>query len=166
MAGYGPPPQGYRNPAPGAPYEFNDGENLTISDVARYARLWGIISLVSGILTLFAAVGVTVMGGAIAAMAAQSSSKALSSSAIIAAVGVALIPAAIVSIVGGIFYMRSGAALRSVVETQGNDIELLTQSIRALTLAFKIEAITMAIGFVITLVVSIAGQVAQLGGHS
>lgn len=155
--GYGAPPV--------ATYEFNPGENLTIAEVARYARIWGIISLISGILVFILGIGVAVMGGAIAAATAgrSGSSNALSSSAAVAALGIALVPTAIVSIIGGIFYMRSGAALRSVVDTEGNDINLLTDAVRSLTLAFKIEAIAMAVGFVIGLGI---GIVSKVGGQS
>ena len=158
--GYGAPPA-----APGGTYEFNAAENLTIADVARYARIWGIISLVSGILVFLMGIGVAMMGGAIAAATAgrSGSSNMLSSSAAVAALGIALVPTAIVSMVGGIFYMRSGAALRSVVDTEGNDIGLLTEAVRSLTLAFKIEAIAMAVGFVIGLGIGIIGKV---GGDS
>ena len=157
IAGYGPPHAGYGATA-GGTYEFTDGENLTITDVARWARLWGIISLVSGALTLVAGIVVIAMGGVIAAATARSGAQGLSTSALIAALGVALVPAAIVSIVGGVFYLRAGTALRSVVDTQGNDIELLTNAVSSLTLAFKIEAITMAAGFVIGLVFGVIGH--------
>ncbi len=147
------------NMASGQTYEFNDGENLTISNVARYARLWGIISLLTGILVLVLGVVVAMLGGAIAAASARSpSASPLASSAVVAALGVALIPTALVSIIGGIFYMRSGSALQSVVETQGNDIALLTDAVRSLSLAFKIEAIAMAVGFVLGLVIGVMGR--------
>ena len=153
MAGYGAPP--------GGTYEFNPTENLTIADVARYARLWGIISLVSGVLVFMLGIGIAIMGGAIAAATAgRGSANALSSSAAVAAVGIALIPTAIVSFIGGIFYMRSGAALRSVVDTEGNDIPLLTEAVRSLSLAFKIEAIAMAVSFVIGLFIGVASRAA------
>lgn len=145
--------------SPGGSYEFNDGENLTISTVARYARLWGIISLASGILILIMGIVVTILGGAIAAAAAASGSSNGMSPAVIGALGVALIPTSLVSIIGGIFYMRSGGALRSVVDTQGNDIHLLTEAVRSLSLAFKIEAIAMAVGFVFGLIIGIVGRV-------
>ena len=161
IAGYGPPMAGgYGAPAAGGAYEFNEVENLTIADVARYARIWGIISLVSGVLVLFMGIGIAFMGGAIAAATAGrgGNSSMLSSSAAVAALGAALIPSGIVSIVGGIFYTRSGAALRTVVDTQGNDIGLLTEAVRSLTLAFKIEAIAMAVGFVFGLAIGIVGR--------
>ncbi len=156
-AGYGPAPAAYGG-APTA-YEFNEYENLTIGEVARYSRIWGIISLVSGILILLLGVLIAAMGGAIAAATAKSGgSNALSSSAAVAALGIALAPTGIVNIIGGVFYMRSGTALRTVVDTQGNDIQLLTEAVRTLTLAFKIEAIAMAVGFVVGFGIGLVGR--------
>jgi hypothetical protein len=77
------------------------------------------------------------------------------------AVGVALIPTALVSIVGGIFYLQSGGALRMVVDTEGNDIRLLMDSMKALSRAFMIEAIAMMVAFVVGLGIGIAG----MGAH-
>ena len=157
IAGYGPAPAAYGSP-PNA-YEFNELENLTIGEVARYSRIWGIISLISGVLLLGLGVVIAAMGGAIAAATAKTGgSNAFSSSAAVVALGVALVPSAIVCIIGGVFYTRSGTALRNVVDTQGNDIQLLTEAVRSLTLAFKIEAIAMAVGFVIGFGIGLVGR--------
>ena len=139
-------------------------ENLTIENVAKYARLWGICSLITGVLVLIMGVVVTIAAGAVAAASvASNSSSPLSSPAALGAIGVALIPSSLVSIIGGFFYLKSGTALRSVVETQGDDVRLLTEAVRSLGTAFKIEAIAMAIGFVIGLVI---GVVSRAGGAS
>jgi hypothetical protein len=140
-------------------YEFSQVENLTIESTAKFARMWGIISLISGIILLIMGVGVALAGGALAAASAgrhSSSGSPLSNPAAVFAIGIALIPSSLVSIIGGIFYMKSGAALRSVVDTQGDDIRLLTDAVRSLSVAFKIEAIAMAIGFVIGLIIGFA----------
>jgi hypothetical protein len=157
--GYAPAP-GYG--AAGPTYEFNELENSTIAGTARYARLWGIISLISGIILLlvgiFLALAVSIIG--VANMASGSSSPGISP-AMITAIGVALIPSSLVSIIGGIFYISSGNALRSVVDTQGNDIALLTAAVRSLSRALMIEAIAMIVGFVLGLII---GIVMQTGG--
>lgn len=171
MPGYGyggpPPPQQQYGGAPAAPtYEFNSVENLTIESVAKYARLWGIVSLISGVLTLVMGIVVAVAAGAVAAASAASHSSAnpiMSNPAALGAIGVALVPSAIVSIIGGVFYLKSGAALRSVVDTQGDDINLLTNAVRSLSTAFKIEAIAMAVGFVVGLII---GVVTRTGATS
>jgi hypothetical protein len=106
-------------------------------------------------------VGVAIAGGAVAAASAASGSHSsganpFGNAAAVSAIGIALIPSALVSIIGGVFYLRSGSALRSVVDTQGDDIRLLTDAVRSLSTAFKIEAIAMAIGFVVGLVIGFA----------
>lgn len=55
--GYGQPPGGYGQPPPGMPYggpgyEFNDTENQSISSVALWARILGIVLLVVGTIGL------------------------------------------------------------------------------------------------------------------
>jgi len=146
-------------------YEFNESENATIASTARYARLWGIISVVAGILTLISGIGITALFAALPASALASSSASSPTAfkpAMLVAIGVSLIPSAIVNIVGGIFYMRAGGSLQSVVETQGNDIPLLMDSVRALSRAFMIEAIAMLVAFVIGLGIGVA---MQMGAH-
>jgi hypothetical protein len=119
------------------------------------------------VLVLIMGIVVTIAAGAVAAASVAanhgSSSSPMSSPAALGAIGVALIPSAIVSIIGGFFYLKSGTALRSVVQTQGDDIRLLTEAVRSLSTAFQIEAIAMAIGFVIGLVI---GVFARAGGAS
>lgn len=170
MSGYGGPPSyGGGPPSYGGPpsqqgggtYEFNEAENFTIDNVAKYARVWGIISLISGILLLLMGITVTILGGAIAA-AMKGSGNAMGP-AIVAGAGVALIPSSLVSIIGGVFYMKSGASLKEVTQTQGNDIPLLMNAVRSLATAFKIEAIAMAVGFVIGFVIGFA---LRAGGQS
>jgi hypothetical protein len=154
-------PMGYAGaPMGGAPYEFNEIQNATIGDTARYARLWGIISLVSGVLVLVSGILLTAM---FMGAAAVSGGSPMLKPALLAAIGISLIPTSLVSILGGIFYMSSGASLQRVVETQGNDIPLLMDAVRALSRAFMIEAIAMMVSFVIGLVV---GIVMQTGGHT
>ncbi len=46
--GYAAPPMA----ATGASYEFSELENSTIAGTARYAKIWGFISLISGVLML------------------------------------------------------------------------------------------------------------------
>jgi hypothetical protein len=114
------------------------------------------------VLVLIMGIVVTIAAGAVAA-AAHASDGPMSNPAALGAIGVALIPTALVSIVGGFFYLRSGTALRSVVETQGDDIRPMTEAVRSLSTAFKIEAIAMSIGFVLGLII---GVVSRAGGAS
>ena len=155
---------GFAPPMPAAAsYEFNDAENVTIASTARFARMWGIISLATGVLTLIIGVLLVVLFAAATTLAtASTSGPTAMKPAMIVAIGASLIPSSLVSIIGGIFYLRSGASLQRVVETQGNDIPLLVDAVRALSRAFMIEAIAMMVGFVIGLVIGIA---MQIGAH-
>jgi hypothetical protein len=147
----------------GAWYEFNEGENFTIGETARYARLWGIISLVAGVLLLMMGIFAAVAFAALVPATATGSSSALVKPAMVVAIGVSLIPSALVSILGGVFYMNASSSLRLVVETQGNDIPLLMQAIQSLSRAFMIEAIAMVFSFVVSFSINIASS---MGGHS
>lgn len=118
-----------------ASYEFNGAENATIASTARFAKIWGVISLISGLLILgLGLVAVFVVGAATAATTTSSASP-LFKPAMIVAIGASLIPSALVSIVGGVFYLNSGSALSRVVDTQGNDIALLMDGVRSLSRA-------------------------------
>ncbi|HEY1954032.1 MAG TPA: hypothetical protein VGH28_00420 [Polyangiaceae bacterium] len=143
-------------------YEFNELENRTISSTARYARIWGVISLIAGVLLLGMGILMTVVFAAMGAAATASGSTGAFKPAMIAALGAALIPSSIVSIIGGIFYWIAGSSLQRVVDTQGNDIALLMQGVKSLSRAFMIEAIAMMVSFVAGLGIGLA---AQLGGH-
>jgi hypothetical protein len=162
--GYAPAPQYGAPQTYGAPtgptYEFNEMENATLSSTARFAKIWGIISLISGVLLLIVGILIiAVIGAAIAANAGSSSSSALKPATVMA-LGFALIPSSLVSIIGGIFYLRSGSSLQNVVTTHGNDIPLLMEATRALSRAFMIEAIAMMVGFVLGFVIGILNAAA------
>ena len=148
----------------GAPasYEFDESQNAVIASTARFARLWGVISLVTGVLALVLGVlAATVLAAALPAASASGTSPLLKPTMIVA-LGISMIPSALVSIIGGVFYLNSGASLQNVVTTQGNDIPLLMDAVRSLSRAFMIEAIAMMVAFVVGFGIGIA---AQVGGH-
>lgn len=157
-------PMGYA-PGPGMPapatYEFNDMENATLASTARWAKGWGIISLVAGILLLILGFLMIVVLAAAMTTAPPSASGPQITPGTVVALGVSFIPSAIVSIVGGVFYLMSGNSLSKVVETQGDDIGLLMNAVRTLTRAFMIEAISLVVSFVIGFVIGLTMQ----GGH-
>jgi hypothetical protein len=146
---------GYAPPAGARTYEFNEAENATIAGTARYARRWGVISIVVGVIVLAA-------GVVLAAMAAALDTSLGGKGVMLGAVGVALVPTSLVYFVGGIFYLRSGRSLLDVVETQGNDIPLLMGAVKSLSRAFMIEAIASAVAFVAGFAI---GLVNAAGGH-
>lgn len=135
--------------APVATYEFNETENATLASTARWAKLWGIISLVAGVLLLILGVlMIVVLAAAMATAPPSSSGAATVTPGTVIALGVSFIPSALVSIVGGVFYLMSGNSLNKVVTTQGDDIRLLTSAVQTLTRAFMIEAIALVVSFI------------------
>lgn len=150
-------------PGMGAPatHEFSESENATLASTAKFAKLWGIISIVAGVLMLILGILMIVVLGAAMATAPASSSPQITPATVIA-LGISFIPAALVSVVGGVFYYMSGNDLQRVVVTQGEDIRLLMSAVQTLTRAFMIEAIALVISFIGGFVIGLA---MQHGGH-
>lgn len=145
-----------------ATYEFSEMENATLSSTARFAKYWGIISIIGGVLLLILGVlMIVVLGAAMATAPPPSSGGPAITPATVIALGVSFIPSSIVSIIGGVFYWLSGTSLERVATTQGDDIQLLMTSVKSLTRAFMIEAIALVVSFVIGFGIGIAMQ----GGH-
>jgi hypothetical protein len=148
--GYGAPPPGampQQNPyaAPGAApgmggmgmqygnYEFNELENGIIEKTASRAKLWGWISTVLGALQL--------LGGSCGA---------------IANVQMAFyVPYGIVMLIVGITFIGVGNSLRSVVDTQGNDIAHMMQALQKLGSAFLIQTITYIATILLAVIVGV-----------
>jgi hypothetical protein len=153
--GYGGAPP--MNAPPGGGYEFGPFENDTIESVAKFARWWGILSLVGGALLVLFAIGMAGVGAMHAVLPESSAAQAGSLGAISAVVGMQ----ALVFLSVGVFYLKSGGALRSVVDTQGNDIELLMNAMRTMKRAFQIEAIATVAGFFLGFILNIIIRVAN-----
>lgn len=139
--GYGgapPPSMGFsQNPyggqAPGGPamggygnYEFNDAENQVIDKCAGKAKLWGIISTTIG--------GLQVLG----------SCGAIGSPNLIT-----WLPQGIIAIVVGVTFIGVGNSLKSVVQTQGNDLMHMMQALQKMSTAFTVEIVCTIIAFVL-----------------
>ncbi len=131
--------------AAGGTYEFNDIENQTIDKLARRSRLWGIFALVSGVL------GLLVLGAIGLAMDEISSELPRELRGAVPLMLAGFAPFVLVNLIIGGLYMQAGGAMKQVVSTQGNDIELMLEGVKKLGGAFMIEAIvtlvTVGIGF-------------------
>ena len=133
-------------------YEFGHYENATIDKVAGRARIWGMISLIVGVLCVLSALGSAIFSAQLPAELTK----------ILLPIALAvLLPMGVVYLVMGKLYMDSGAELKQVVATQGNDVELMMRGINKMAGAFRIETI-------MTLVALVAGFVIGLtmGGSS
>ena len=107
-------------------YEFNDFENSIIDKTASRAKLWGIISTVIGGLQLIGSCG----------MVANASYATY-------------LPSGIIALVVGITFIGVGNSLKSVVQTQGNDMMHMMQAMQKLGSAFMIQIIATIIGIVL-----------------
>jgi hypothetical protein len=103
-------------------YEFNDFENSIIDKSAGRAKLWGIISCVIG--------GLQILGSCGMVSNAQYATY---------------LPSGIIAIVVGITFIGVGNSLKSVVQTQGNDMMHMMQAVQKLGSAFLIQAIAYII---------------------
>jgi ABC-type Na+ efflux pump permease subunit len=136
-------------------YEFSVVENGTIDKVGSRARIWGIISLVVGVLVVVALVVVFAMAGQLGGLAGKARLLLL-----------AFAPVGLVYLVMGWLYITAGQAMRDVVATQGKDVEHLMQGLDKLGSAFRLEVILTIVavvaGFVLGM--AMAGSNAGLGG--
>lgn len=124
--GMGMSPQQFGN------YEFNDFENSIIDKAAGRAKLWGIISTVIG--------GLQVLGSC--GMVANASYATW-------------LPQGIIALVVGITFIGVGNSLKSVVQTQGNDLMHMMQALQKLGSAFMIQIIATIIGIVLVALIMV-----------
>jgi hypothetical protein len=151
-AGYGqPPPQpGYGQPQPGfgAPgmggygggygnYEFNDLENGIIGKAAGRARTWGIISIVIGALYTLSGIFFFLAPTLLINLATG-----------------------IVGIIVGVTFLGAGNSLRTVVDTQGNDMQHMMQAMEKLASAFMVQIVMAIVGFVLAAIAVLIGMLA------
>jgi hypothetical protein len=123
---------GGMNPAQFGNYEFNEFENSIIDKTAGRAKLWGIISTVIGALQLLGSCG----------MVANASYATY-------------LPSGIIALVVGITFIGVGNSLKSVVQTQGNDMMHMMQAMQKLGSAFMIQIIATIIGIVLVALIMV-----------
>jgi hypothetical protein len=141
-------------------YEFDSFQNQQIEATASRTRMWGIVSLIGGILGLLGTVVFV-----IAMVAANVVAELGERGAVVAAMVLGfLAPIALVYTVVGKLYIDSGNSLRAVVTTEGNDVQHLMQALDKLANAFRIEVIMSVIAFVLGLVVGILAGAGVLEG--
>lgn len=125
-----------------AEYEFSEVENVVVGRLGRRAQAWGAISAVGGVLCVLAALLTVTMGA--------SGPRTLF-----------FLFAALPQLSVGLSFLGSGRALLAVVETQGRDVRLLMEALRAMTAALRIQ-IVITVVFV-ALVGAAAAGVLSLG---
>jgi hypothetical protein len=115
----------------GGGYEFNADEEQIIGRTARYAWLWGVVSIVIGTFALLSSL--------------QGSAAVLGQ-----------IPMGIANIVIGSFFVGTSRSLKAVVTTSGDDIAHLLEALRKLGVAFLIQLIMFFLAFVAALIIGSA----------
>lgn len=145
-------PPGNLTDGPG--YEFDEVENLTIAKTANRAALWGYAAVSIGVLSAIAltifALRFDELKGSLGPEMAEVPSAAL----------MALIPIALINLIIGFVYIGAGKSLRKVVQTRGNDTELLCQGVEKMGIAFKIEVFVTIAAVLIAFVIGISTGVA------
>jgi len=136
-------------------YEFSVLENATIDKAGARARIWGIISLVVGVLVVVALVFVFAMTSELGPLAGK-----------VRLLLLGFAPVGLVYLVMGWLYITAGQAMRAVVATEGADVEHLMRGLDKLGSAFRLEVMLTIVAVVLGLVlgVAIAGGTAGIGG--
>ncbi len=121
---------------PGGPlstghYEFSDEENEQISLTGARARLWGLISLITGVLALVGLIVSLVFKDELILHGLEPN--------YVTVFVVSLMPIVLTHLVISMLYVGAGKSLQAVVATRGNDIEHLMQSLDKLGTAFLVE---------------------------
>lgn len=146
-SGFGQPQQPMQQPYAGAPmpqvsyggygnYEFNDMENATIAKAAGRARMWGIISIVIGVLYVI--------------------------SGFFAVAQPALLPnlaSGAKDIVVGIVFLGVAGSLTQVVQTQGNDVQHMMQALDKLSTSLMVQIVVTIVGVVLGAILMVLGMI-------
>ena len=120
-------------------YEFNHDENVTIERAGTSSSIWATCAIVGAVLL-----------GTLAGLQ-------LSLDNVRGAVLV--LPLFLVCAVAGWLYFGTGKALKAVVDTEGNDVELLMRALDRLGTAFRNEVIVTILAVVLFIVLSLVANV-------
>lgn len=126
-------------------HEFGAVEDQAMRQAGKRTRMWGVVSLVLGALTVLGAIIISVLGVALPGPMAGGM-----------VAGAVLGTSGLIQLSTGYFYVQSGSRIESVADTQGNDVEHLMQGLDKLGNAMRIESI---VTIVLTLVGFVAGIV-------
>jgi ABC-type spermidine/putrescine transport system permease subunit II len=119
---------------PGAPpsagqYEFTGEQNLRIERAGTSSAVWAVCAMLGALLL-----------GTLAAL--QIYLHNVRGAVLVA-------PLFLICAVAGWLYLGTGKALKEVVTTQGNDVDLLMRALERLTRAFRYEVIATAVALVL-----------------
>lgn len=115
-------------------YEFNGEENMRIERAGSSSSVWAMCAMIGALLL-----------GILAGL--QIYLKNVRGALLVA-------PLFLMCAVAGWLYFGTGKALKEVVTTQGNDVELLMRALQRLTRAFRYEVITTIFALVLLVVLT------------
>jgi xanthine/uracil permease len=134
-------------PAPGAgaaqlstgSYEFTDAENVSIERAATSSTIWAVCAMVGAVLLGTLACTQFFLDNVRGA--------------------ILVVPLFLVCAVAGWLYLDTGRALKAVVNTEGNDVELLMRALERMARAFRLEVIVTGIAVVIFVGLAVATMI-------
>jgi hypothetical protein len=136
-----PPTAGQAPPGAGGPpslstgrYEFNGDENVSIDRAGTSASIWSVCAIVGAVLL-----------GTLALL--QFFLDNLRGAVLV-------LPLFLICAVAGWLYIGAGRALKQVVSTEGNDVELLMRALDRLSKAFRNEVIATVIAVLVFVALS------------
>lgn len=116
-------------------YEFNDRENAVIAKAAGRAKLWGIISIVVGVLYTLSGFFFFLSPGLLTNFASG-----------------------IKDIIVGIVFIGVAGSLTSVVQTQGNDVQHMMQALDKLATSLMVQIIVTIVGVILGGILMVVGM--------
>lgn len=119
-------------------YEFTDSQNEVIASTGFWVSIWGVFTLIAGAMNVLGGVMFLVEGDLAGLVA-----------------GTILGLIALIPLLIGLEFLRTGRALSAVVRTQGHDIDHLMGAIKSVGAAFRI-LIVAVISWIAILIVIMA----------
>ena len=117
-------------------YEFSGDENTRIDRVGGSSIIWAVSAIVGAVLL-----------GTLAVLQIYLDNMRGA---------VLVVPLFLICAVAGWLYLGTGRALKQVVTTQGNDVELLMRALDRLARAFRYEVIATAVAMLLLVVLAVA----------
>jgi hypothetical protein len=125
-----------RAPLSEGKYEFTGDENMRIERAGSSSAIWAVCAMVGAVLLgTLAAVQFFFLHNRRGALL--------------------VVPLFLVCTVAGWLYLGTGKALKEVVTTEGNDIELLMRALDRLTRAFRYEVIATGLALILFVVLAL-----------
>jgi len=125
-------------PLPEGQYEFRGDENISIDRVATSSAIWAVCAMV----------GAALLGTLAAVQFYLDNLRG----------AILVLPLFLVCAVAGWLYLDAGRALKQVVTTEGNDVDLLMGALNRMAKAFRNEVIATGVAIVVFAVLAFTSK--------